>query len=68
MRLYTQMMRQSGQAQMEVVERLIDEFGCNDAIDDDELPAKKKADKKKSQKPPKEKKKDGKKKEKKKQK
>ena len=69
MRLYTQMMRQSGQAQMEVVERLIDEFGCNDAIDDEEeLPAKKKADKKKAQKPPKEKKKDGKKKEKKKQK
>lgn len=69
MRLYTQMMRQSGQAQMEVVERLIDEFGCNDAIDDDEEPpAKKKADKKKAQKPPKEKKKDGKKKEKKKQK
>ena len=68
MRLYTQMMRQSGQAQLEVVERLINEFGCNDAIDDDELPAKKKADKKKSQKPPKEKKKDGKKKEKKKQK
>lgn len=69
MRLYTQMMRQDGQAQMEVVGRLIDEFGCNDAIDDDEEPpAKKKADKKKAQKPPKEKKKDGKKKEKKKQK
>lgn len=65
MRLYSQMMRESGQAQMDVIERLIDEFGCSDDIDDD-LPVKKKSDKKKSPKPSKEKKKDGKKKEKKK--
>lgn len=45
MRLYTQMMHETGQTQMKVVQRLIDEFGCNDDIDD--VPIAKKKDKKK---------------------
>lgn len=48
MRLYTKMMRESGQTQMEVVQRLIDEFGCNDDIDDETKPVAKKKNKKKN--------------------
>lgn len=49
LRLYSQMMRESSEAQMSVIQRLIDEFGCNDEIDDD-TPTKKKAEKKKDKK------------------
>ena len=43
------MMRESSEAQMSVIQRLIDEFGCNDEIADD-APVKKKAEKKKDKK------------------
>ena len=49
LRLYSQMMRESSEAQMSVIQRLIDEFGCNDEIADD-APVKKKAEKKKDKK------------------
>lgn len=46
MRSYTQMMRQSSQLQMELVQKVIDELGCSDDIDD-EPPASAKRDKQK---------------------
>lgn len=58
MRIYSQMMRENGQHQMALVQKLIDELGCSDNIDDEPAAPKKTAKDKKNKKKDKKKEKD----------